>query len=239
MRRRLPLAAVVAAGFVLLASCGVQVDSSIGADRKATVQVQASFHPVLQAYLDDLTGGKTAEVVNADRIKARLAEEPGVTVKSLEASVKNGVRMSLEVADLQRLLSAKDSVVKGIIALSAAGGATKLTVKLDRKAVESLMSLGMEKNDQSLRYLLPQNAATTADKYRENLRWALEEYGSAAQLDDLFKSAAITLRLTVPGPVKSSSGFTVTDKVAGKLQLTISLLDLLTLQAPRSYELSY
>jgi hypothetical protein len=237
MRSLLPLVGVVA--LFLLASCGVQVDSSIAADRKATVQVQASFHPVLQAYLDDLTGGKTAEVVNADRIKARLAAEPGVTVKSLEASVKNGVKMSLEIADLQKLLSAKDSVVKGIVAMSVSGGATKLTVKLDRKAVESLMSLGMEKNDQSLRYLLPQNAATTAEKYRDNLRWALEEYGSAAQLDDLFKTSTITVRLSVPGPVKSSSGFTVTDKAAGKLQLTIPLLDLLTLQAPRSYELSY
>jgi hypothetical protein len=235
-----PFLLLLAGVAFLVASCGVQVDSVIGADRKATIQVQASFHPVLQAYLEDLVGKeKTDSIINAPMIRARLSEEAGVTIRNLEASLKTGLKMNLDVADLRKLFTGKDSVAKGIITMSVEGGSTRVTVHLDRKAIESFMALGMEKNDQSLKYLLPQNATVTAEKYQENLRWALEEYGTADQLADLFKTSTIVVRLSVPGAIKSSSGFTVTDKAGGKLQLSLSLLDLLTLQGVRTYEFVY
>lgn len=236
---RLAAGILVFATGLAMASCGIQVDTAISAERKAVVQIQASFHPVLQAYLEDLSGGKTDGLISAERIRSRLAEEPGLTVRSLDASLKGGVKMNLDIADLQKLFTGKNSVAKGVIAMASEGGVTRISVKLDRKAIESFMSLGMEKNDQSLKYLLPQNATITAGKYQENLRWALEEYGTADQLADLFKTSTITVRLTVPGAIKSATGFTVTDRAGGKLSLNLSLIDLLTLQGTRTFELSY
>jgi hypothetical protein len=243
-RLRRPVAALLCLGAGFLAmSCGVQVDAAVMADRRATAQLNVAIHPVLQAYLADLAGtgkdGKAPDVINADRIRARLAEEPGITVRSLEASLKGGVRINLEIADLQKLFAGKNATVKNVFTMASEGGRTVLKVRLDRAAVESFIGMGLEKNDTSLRYLLPQNATMTADKYRENLRWALEEYGTAEQLAELFKTAVISVRLTLPGAVQSSSGFTVVDKAGGKLQLSLSLLELMTLQGSRLYEARY
>ena len=137
------------------------------------------------------------------------------------------------------IFTGKNSTVKNVFSLTSNGGLSSLRIVLDRSAVESFLGLGLEKNDTSLRYLLPQNASLSADKYRENLRWALEEYGTKDQLAQMFKSAVLAIHLTLPAPVQSASGFTISDKAAGKVALNLSLLELMTIQGSRVYEVRY
>ncbi len=102
-----------------VSACGVQVDSSIAADRKATVQINATIHPVLQAYLAALldTGEDSSNLINAGQIRARLLKEPGLTVNSLEADLKTGIKLSVSLADIQTWSNDKKSVLKDNLGL--------------------------------------------------------------------------------------------------------------------------
>jgi len=241
------LATVMSLWFaVLLSSCGVQVQASVGTDNSATIQMQSRIHPVLQAYLKDLATSvshKTTindkEIIDPEKIRQRLSQEKGVTIIKLETSLANGINLNLKIADLQQLFAAKTPDVKSVFTIKPENGQSRLTIRLDHKAVETFMSMGGAKDDAQIRGLLPQGGTITAAKYQEQLDWALEEYGSDIQRQEMFKNSVISIKLTVPRPIQSASGFTILNKAAGQVQLDISLLDILTLQKTLTFEVLY
>lgn len=211
-----------------LLSCAVKVDTVLAADQSARVELQANFHPVLQAYLTDLSGGKQ-DFFSETSIRKRLVAEKGITVQHLEASMEKGINIGLRIADIRQILVGKDGEVQGAISLTNEGGKKRLAFRLNRKTIEAF--LAMSGNSAEMKYLLPQDGSLTAKQYQDQLNWALEEYGTASQMADMFKTSTIKLKLTVPAPIVSATGFTIIDRQAGIVGLDLNLVELLTLSS--------
>jgi len=230
------ISALFLAPLFLFLGCGVKVDTVLAADQSAKVELTAAIHPVLQAYLKDL-GGDTKDFFSETAIRKRLTAEKGLTVLHLSATTDKGISLGLKVADIRQLLAGKSGDVRNAVSLKTEGGKTHLVLTLNRSAIESF--LGMGGNAADLKYLLPQDKALTAKQYQEQLNWALEEYGTASQLGDMFKTSLIKLSLTVPGPVVSAKGFTIIDRQAGVVGLELGLVELLTLHTNIVNEVVY
>lgn len=222
--------------WVSFLSCSVQIDTVLAADQSARVEMQAIIHPVLRDYLKDLSGGKQ-DFFSEASIRKRLAEEKGLSIQHIEASMDKGISIGVKVADIRQILSGKTGDIRNAIVLSDVGGQKRLIFNLNRQTIEAF--LGMGGSNSELKYLLPQDAALTAKQYQDQLNWALEEYGTTAQLADMFKTSVIKMRLTVPGAIKSVKGFTIIDRKAGIVGLELNLVELLTLHTTMINEVAY
>lgn len=228
--------AAAAAVAVLAGSCAAKVDGALAADQSATLEIQVRAHPVLQAYLDDLAGGKPSQF-SADKIRQRLQAEKGLTVGHIESSPEKGLSMGLAVKDLRQVLAKQSPELRGAFAVADLPEGHELRINLSRKLISALLGMaGMPKDSEML---FPQEKTVNAKQYREQLTWALEEYGSAAQLADMFKTARIKLTVALPGPVKSAKGFAVVDRARGVVALDVDILELLTMQGSQSYSAAY
>lgn len=239
-RLALKVFAVVACAGMTLMSCAVQADAGLAVDKSVALNLRMSMNPILVAYISDLNAalgasgnggvtGSIASIVDLNALKTRLAKEPGVTVLGVDPVEGGGISVRLNIKDLQQVFASKGKDLANVFVLTPQSDKTKLSLNLDRKAVEVILGYaGNREGD--LAALLPQDAKVDAKAYQGQLSWALSDYGSRTELDRMFKESVISLQLTVPRPVQSAVGFVVADKARGRVQLNIPVLEVLTLQ---------
>ena len=232
------LGLVLAASVLALNSCGVQVNTVLATDRSAHLDIAAHVHPVLLAYFKDLSGSD-APIFDTEIIKKKLTAEKGVTVQKIALTGKSDLKISLDVQDITQLFAAKSSDLRSALSLGEVAGIHTLKLHLGRTLVKTLLSLGTSGDSSAVSSLIPQKDSITTRQYQDQLNWALEEYGTAAELAAMFKSSLIKVTIKLPAPIQSATGFSIQDRTAGLVGLDIKLLDLMTLNNDLNYEVTY
>ncbi len=204
------------------------------------VKTQTTFNPVFMAYLSDLLGTKPGNsLIDPVKLKERLGQEKGISLLSLDHSKPSSFELQVNIANPNQVLSNHKPQVRKLSSLSTQSGVRTLSFTFNRDIIEALAGIVASEGGDQLAYLLPQKQGISAKDYQVSLDWAMEEYGSKQERQAMFSLALVTLNVQVPSAVISATGFTIVDQARGRLQLKLSLLDLMTNRSDKVYAVRY
>lgn len=226
---------VLALATALLASCSGAASASIGRDGSLRVQSSASLPAPLAAKLRKLSNlSEGSSLFDLEAARKATASAQGLRLVSLSAADGDSLSVTFDIADLASFAAEPRLASAGAIGLSAGPGWKELRVRLARGAcaplVELLPGLDTDLVDALSPPALDPEPITKAE-YRRMLAGVLGEKAVVA-----LEGAAMTLKLSAPGPVLASSGGTLEGQT---LVLAIPAFDLLVLEEPIEFSLRW
>jgi hypothetical protein len=177
-------------------------------------------------------------VIDGPAIARSLAEAPGVSSAALENTGPAAVRGTVRIVNLDKFLA-----VPGMIPGGAPAGnslllkydpAGTLLIRLDRETGPLVLSLLSEEVNAYLSALLAPVATGESVTRAEYLDLVATIYGRP--IADEIASAVVQISLEAPRTISSIRGGSAQGRQA---QFTISLPDLLVLEQPLDYEISW
>ena len=233
-------AVAVAAASLLFFGCSAQQELHLRADGSGTTELRMEVHEVLVLYLADLQGlfdvdPAETPVFNLEEIKEVFAANDALELVSAETPQNNVLQLQLSFTDVARIAAAQDGSNNDLISLEQNGQEQTLHIYLNPGTVRGLLAL--TPIHEVAEFLLPpRGEQMSRDEYVEYIVWALEEYESAAVLRRVVSEAAIELRVTVEGELTDQQGG---QREGDVVVFQIPVVELLTIQEPLRYSLSY
>ncbi len=233
-------ALVAIAAAIFLAACGVQETVVLQADGSGTALLEVSLHPVMVSYMSDLMAAMTGvqadlPIFDTDQIIAGFAEREGIELVGLERRARGNLRMSLVFDDLSALLD--DENASRLITFESSGSEREVTLRLGSESVTQFMAFAPDESATMSAFILPpSDGSVSADEYREEMAWALEEYEDRAIVERILDESVIEVRVEPQGRIVRQSGGVV-DGDAVVFQIPV--LEILTLTEPRVYSFAF
>jgi hypothetical protein len=243
--KKLMMSAVLLAA--IFCSCSGRIDGTItqsGNSAGAELRLAAALQPRMAALLRGLSltlGGNTAPeapIVDGPAIARSLSLAPGVSSAVLENNGTTAVRGTAVIAKLDEFLAVPGRSSGGAIADNARllkydpEGA--LQIRLDRVTGPQMLAFFSEEVNAYLSALLAPVATGETLTRAEYLRLVMTIYGKPVA-DDIAASR-IQVNLEAPRTISAIKGGTARDRQA---QFSIALPDLLVLEQPLEYEISW
>jgi hypothetical protein len=240
---RLCLAAFLAA---LFCSCSGRVDGTIrqnGDSAGAELTLEASLRPRMTTVIRSLSrnfGGAAPDkpLIDGPAIARSLAAAPGVSAAALENTGPAAVRGTVRIANLDEFLAVPDMLPGGTLAgnslLLKYDPAGTLLIHLDRETGPRILSLLSEEINAYLSALLAPVATGETITRAEYLGLVATIYGKP--IADEIASAVVEINLETPRAISSIRGGSARGRRA---RFTISLPELLVLEQPLDYEISW
>jgi len=227
---------------VLCMSCAAQINGALKADGQADLQVRASLEPRMTALIAGLAAASGAEqpegapILDGPAIAESMKTAPGVASVSFKNTAPATIEGPVKIARIGDFLAPeRASFIKyeqNYSSGKAAGGKCAITLSRDTSP-EILALISPEVNDYLSALMAPLatgEAMTTA----EYLMLVGSVYGRA--IADEISKAVIRASIEFPGTIQSVRGGNFSGKRAN---FAISLLDLLVLEEPISYEVAW
>jgi hypothetical protein len=236
------LGAVVPA--VFFCSCSGRIDGSIrqdGSSAGAEIALEASLRPRMAALIQTLSqtlGGAAPgrPVIDGPAIARSLGAAPGVSSAAIENTGPAAVRGAMGIASLGEFLAVPGMFSGGtpgtpLLKYDPAGA---LLIHLDRETGPLILSLLSEEVNAYLSALLAPVATGENITRAEYLGLVAAIYGKP--IADEIASATVELSLEAPRTVTFIRGGSARGRTA---RFGISLPDLLVLEQPIDYEISW
>jgi hypothetical protein len=225
------LGAAFLAAAMLLASCSASVSSAIRADGGARISIQAEVPSPLAAKFRRLAAGSgsppTGPLFDADAIRRSIAERPGLSLVEIAQPSPDSIRAVLSARSLEELASSPDIKDSGLISISRGAGWIECRFRLERGKAKTLASLFPGIDPYLVEALSPpalEEDPVTVEEYKTMLNSVLGEKAMPAMA-----SAALSLSISAPGEVLSSSGGIL---AGSTLTERIPIIDALALEKP-------
>jgi hypothetical protein len=238
------LCAALAAAF--FCSCSGRVNGTITQDGNsagAELSLEVSLQPRMTALIRTLSrslGGAApgGPVIDGPAIARSLAEAPGVSSAALENTGPAAVRGTVRIVNLDEFLAVPGMIPGGALAgdslLLRYDPAGTLLIRLDRETGPLVLSLLSEEVNAYFSALLAPAATGESVSRAEYLDLVAAIYGKP--IADEIASAVVQVSLEAPRTISSIRGGSARGRQA---QFTISLPDLLVLEQPLDYEISW
>jgi hypothetical protein len=222
----------------LLNSCSVVANVTLLPDGQAQVSATLSPTSAFLNYwkdLSDLDASLPASPVDVAMLKANLAAQAKLTPPRLArpgvSRSGSDTRLQFDVPDVASVLGSTT-----LARLTTEGEQTRLTVTLDRKSMQALLSLTTWAKSPALSTVIPKDdARVSAKEYGQLLAYLLEPYSNAAA--DVIAQSRLELRVTLPSPPVSTEGVTT---VSGNTVICRwPLVRVLSLETPLTFSAVY
>lgn len=242
-----PLArlSTVMAGTVLLLltpllGCSARQELYLRADGSGTTELRMEVNEVLVRYLADLQGlfdvaPEDTPVFDLEEMEAVFAANPALDLVSARTPRANELHLQLSFADVAQIAAEPGGGANNLLTLERSGGEQTLHILLNPGTVRALLALTPIRSIAEF-LLPPEGADMSREEYVEFIVWALEEYERADVLRRVVSNASIEVRVSVEGRITAQQGGR---RDGTAVVFSIPVVDLLTIQQPLRYSLSY
>lgn len=236
MKNRLFL---VPAAVLLLASCSARIDGNLNRDGSAELAIRASLEPRMAALIRslDAASGAGEMVIDGAAIGRSMAAAPGISSVSLHNADPVTVEGTIAVSRIDQFLMLPESRGGGrlrFIRYEQGAGGGRLVISLDRDSAPQLVSLISGEVTEYLSALMAPAATGEVLTKAEYLVLVASVYGKAVAGE--IAAARINAVLDFPGAVSAVRGGSFQ---GSRVQFEVPLLDLLVLESPLSYEVTW
>jgi hypothetical protein len=227
--------------FFLLSSCTARIQGRIEADSSGVFTVSAGLEPRIAALIRSLTmaagqGTPGDLILNGEALAASMAAAPGIASVSFKNTAPAAVEGLVGISRIGDFLSpagAKGDFITFDPALAGKSGG-RLGITLSRETGPGILSLLSPEVSDYLVALMAPIATGEVLSRSEYLSLVASIYGKPAA--DEISAAEIRASIDFPGAVNSVKGGTWSGK---RVEFTIPLPDLLVLETPLHYEVSW
>lgn len=242
------------------ASCSSESTILLEPDLSGTGEINASVHPILVQYYQDITGNYDLEtILDPLQLTEQLNSRSGVVLRSLSQDDPKHINVSVEFQNINELVSRENLSTTGeFISMSGnAAGSRELNIRITPEVVRGLLSLGPASSREVADFLLPPGdvsgtAEVTAEQYRSDLLWALGDYAGEDGLNSIFDSSNLVLVFVLPENADTDSrkiqgGRFLTPQEAENLgidtrkaaEFEVNIIELLTLRTALEFSVIY
>jgi hypothetical protein len=246
------LLAAVLGAVLAMASCSSRATVLLSEDLSGRADVELSISPALTEYYRDITGDySVTSLISREATEAQLALRPGISLESYADDGGGRTVMGIRFDDINRLVRAEagDDSISLIERSRLDGGRTRLRLLVNRRTVPALLSLGPVSSNILSDYLLPPPGSTVdARTYRDDLVWALGDYGPAAEIEALIDGSALRLVIVLPRPPLSLTGGRILNSreranlpvdAPYAVEFVLEMVEVLTLSTPGDFSVIY
>jgi len=229
-------------GLLFLFGCEVEQKVALRIDGTGTLAGEVRLHPVLAAYLTDLSlavssGGDQVPLFDLPRLEEAFSRSSGVVLTELSNPRREVLRFVLGLEDLNAPFAALPRTDRNIIEFRRRGEEAVLDLVLTRENFSQVSAFFPALDQGLLDYFIPQGESFVSEElYKEDLAYALEDYLEGYRLDQVLEQSVITIAIDTGGRVVSQRGGRLS---AGGVVFTIPLLKVLLLNQPLEYHLTF
>jgi hypothetical protein len=231
-----------------LSSCAAGISGRLEQGGRGEFMVSASLEPRMAALIRTLSGAMGGEfALNGEAIAQSMAAAPGVASVSFRntdpVTLEGPVRIA-KIGDFLAPAAGKKGFITfeekrtGARSMDGGAGSTdgggSLAINLNREAGPEILSLVSPEIADYLSALMAPFSTGEVLTKAEYLALVASVYGKAVA--DEISRGIIRAAIDFPGPVSAVRGGTWSGRRA---EFTIPLLDLLVLESPLSYEVSW
>jgi hypothetical protein len=232
---------IILAFFFSFISCTARINGSLLGDGQADLYVYTALEPRMTALIAAFaaasgTAQPGAPVLNGAAMAASMSTAPGVASASFRNTAPAAIEGPVKIARIGDFLAPGmiDGQGRGFISFeqNSSGGRCTITLSLDTgPKILSLISAEMSEYLAALMAPLATGEVLTKAEY---LMLLGSVYGRG--IADEIPKALINASIDFPGPIQSVTGGTFSGRRA---EFTISLLDILVLETPLRYEITW
>jgi hypothetical protein len=232
---------LLSAVLLLLASCSARINGNLKRDGSAELAIRASLEPRMAALIRSLdaasSSGSGGMVIDGAAIGRSMAAAPGISSVFLRNADPVTVEGTIAVSRIDQFLMLPESRGGGrlrFIQYEQGAGGGRLVISLDRDSAPQLISLISGDVTEYLSALMAPAATGEILTRAEYLVLVASVYGKAAAGE--IAAAKINAVLDFPGSVSAVRGGSFQ---GSRVQFEVPLLDLLVLESPLSYEVTW
>ena len=226
----------------LFGSCAARINGSLLAGGQADLHINVSLEPRMAALIVRLAGATGqdqagANVLDGPAISASMQAAPGIGAVSLAntapAAVAGPVRIS-QLGDFLALGAGSDAANHGFITFEQGPQGGRCLISLSLDTGPAMLALLSEEITDYLSALMAPIATGEVLAKDEYLDLVAMVYSRG--IADEIAQSRIRASLDLPGAVQSARGGTFSGRRA---EFDVSLLDILVLETPVSYEVTW
>jgi hypothetical protein len=232
---------LLSAAVILLASCSARINGNLERDGSAELAIWASLEPRMAALIRSLAAasgsGPGEMVIDGAAIGRSMAAAPGIASVSLHNVNPAAVEGTITISRIDQFLMLPENRGGGrlrFIQYEQGAGGGRLVISLDRDSAPQLVSLISGEVAEYLSALMAPVATGETLTKAEYLVLVASVYGKAVA--DEIAAAKINAVLDFPGSVSAVRGGSFQ---GSRVQFEVPLLDLLVLESPLSYEVTW
>jgi hypothetical protein len=231
------------AASVLLSSCSARINGSLNDDGSAELFLRASVEPRMAVLIRSLSrlnnpSGGQEQVINGPAIARSMSAAPGIKSVSLHNINPAAIEGTISILQVNAFLAVSSGQESGnFINYEQNGSNGKCTITLNRAAAPRVVSkLSPDVADYLSALMAPVITGEALSK-GEYLGLVRSVYGRGVA--DEIAAARIQGSLDFPKPISAIRGGVVSGASKNRGEFDIPLLDLLVLETPIHYEVSW
>ena len=218
-------------------SCTARISGSLQGDGQANLNVTATLEPRMTALIRGFAnaGGANANspVLDGPAISASMSAAPGIASVMLRNRTPSSIEGPVSISRISDFL--RHGTAAGFISFQQEGAtAGRVTVNINRNSGPHILAMISEEISDYLSALMAPIATGEVLTKTEYLSLVTSVYNKG--IADEISAATINASIDFPAQVRSVRGGTFSGRRAN---FEIPLLDLLVLQTPLSYEVTW
>lgn len=237
--KRAGLFCAFAACLVLLASCAARINGTLHNDGKADIHIYAALEPRISSLIGSLAAGFGQAqpgmiILNGSAIAVSMSAAPGIESVAFGNPSPTAIEGPVKVAHIGDFLASNKTSGFIDFAPPSAGSSGRISIRIDRESGPRILELiSPEVSDYLIALMAPLATGETLSK-AEYLMLISSVYNKG--ISDEIAKAAISAAIEFPGQVLSAKGGAFAQR---KAEFSIPLLDLLVLETPLLYEVTW
>ena len=245
MRNATPVLLILSLILAALSSCSVASSIQLEDAAAGNVNTRITMDPLLREYLGDLAEVQGADVdestsfFDTAALTAGFATADGISLTGLILEAPETLQILASFADIQRIFPGNiDTRSNPVFSFRRSGNTGTLNIRIDARNVASILEMipmGSDPVSQTVTGVF-QNGGDE-EELKEMLIWTFEEYAPADTIERMIDSAAILLRIQVPGRIENIEGGI--RHSADTAEFRIPLLRFMSLNPPLEFAVSY
>jgi hypothetical protein len=227
--------------FFLFISCSGRISGSLAADGSASVSVNISLEPRMTGLLRAVTaasGQAGGPVLDGPAIAQSMSGAPGITRVSLRNISQSSVEGAFQISQISEFLSvagAERGVSRrGFFTFEQRNSGGRCVININRDSAPEILEILSAEISDYLNALIAPIATGEEMKKQDYLELVASFYGKA--ISEEIANSRIRVSIDFPGNITTVTGGTFSAKRA---DFDISLLDLLVLEIPARYEITW
>jgi len=245
MRYETPALLLLSLILAAFSSCSVETSLHMEDPAAGKTDTRITMAPLLRQYLGDLAEVQGADVdeetsfFDTAALTAGFASAEGLSLTGLILEAPETLRILAEFPDIQRIFPENiDTRNSPVFSFQRSGNTGTLNIRIDEHNVASILEMVPMGNDPVSQTVTGvfQNGGDE-EELKEMLIWTFEEYAPAETIEKMIESAAISLRIEVPGQIINVDGGI--RQSADTAEFTIPLLRFMSLNPPVEFAVSY
>lgn len=226
-------------------SCSVATSIQLDDPAAGSADTRVSMAPLLRQYLGDLaelqgtTVDPAASFFDTAALSAGFSAAEGISLTGIILESPETLRILANFPDIQHIFPENISTRGNrVFQFQRSGNTGTLSIRVDASNVASILDMVPFGSDPVSRTITGvfQNGGDE-EELKEMLIWTFEEYASAETIEKMIDSAAIRLRIQVPGRIQNvDGGIRLFEKTA---EFNIPLLRFMSLNPPLEYAVRY